>query len=230
MIPCMSQHETTKESRFSLHGLSAAFARLTGTEATEQPPSEIAAALEEMQVPQSAGEVLSPRMIIEGMLFVGNSEGGVLTNREMAASMRNVSPKEVDALIAELNEAYENDGVPYEIVSTGAGYQMQIRAEFDAIRQRFLGRIREAKLTPHAIEVLAIVAYRQPVSAEDVTRLRGTQSRAILNQLVRRSLLSIKRSDEVPQKSTYLTTSRFNQLFQIDSPQDLPRSEDLNDH
>ena len=217
------------QSRFSLHGLSAAFARLTGSGSTEHPAPEIADALEEMEAPPATGEVLSPRMIVEGMLFVGNSEGGAITNRQMAASMRDVSPTEVDELISELNASYEQAGTPYEIVSAAAGYRMQIRERYDAVRQRFNGRVREAKLTPPAIEVLSVVAYRQPLTSEDVTKMRGSGSRVILNQLVRRGLLKIERPSAAPQKPIYRTTLRFNQLFRIDSPLDLPSSEDLDD-
>jgi segregation and condensation protein B len=217
------------QSRFSLHGLSAAFARLTGSGSTEHLAPEIADALEEMEAPPATGEVLSPRMIVEGMLFVGNSEGGAITNRQMAASMRDVSPTEIDELISELNASYEQAGTPYEIVSAAAGYRMQIRERYDAVRQRFHGRVREAKLTPPAIEVLSVVAYRQPLTSEDVTKIRGSGSRVILNQLVRRGLLRIERPSAAPQKPVYRTTLRFNQLFRIDSPLDLPSSEDLDD-
>jgi segregation and condensation protein B len=217
------------QSRFSLHGLSAAFARLTDSGSTEHLAPEIADALEEMEAPPATGEVLSPRMIVEGMLFVGNSEGGAITNRQMAASMRDVSPTEIDELISELNASYEQAGTPYEIVSAAAGYRMQIRERYDAVRQRFHGRVREAKLTPPAIEVLSVVAYRQPLTSEDVTKIRGSGSRVILNQLVRRGLLRIERPSAAPQKPVYRTTLRFNQLFRIDSPLDLPSSEDLDD-
>ena len=217
------------QSRFSLHGLSAAFARLTGSGSTEHLAPEIADALEEMEAPPATGEVLSPRMIVEGMLFVGNSEGGAITNRQMAASMRDVSPTEIDELISELNASYEQAGTPYEIVSAAAGYRMQIRERYDAVRQRFHGRVREAKLTPPAIEVLSVIAYRQPLTSEDVTKIRGSGSRVILNQLVRRGLLRIERPSAAPQKPVYRTTLRFNQLFRIDSPLDLPSSEDLDD-
>ena len=217
------------QSRFSQQGLSAAFARLTGSGSTEHLAPEIADALEEMEAPPATGEVLSPRMIVEGMLFVGNSEGGAITNRQMAASMRDVSPTEIDELISELNASYEQAGTPYEIVSAAAGYRMQIRERYDAVRQRFHGRVREAKLTPPAIEVLSVVAYRQPLTSEDVTKIRGSGSRVILNQLVRRGLLRIERPSAAPQKPVYRTTLRFNQLFRIDSPLDLPSSEDLDD-
>jgi segregation and condensation protein B len=166
---------------------------------------------------------------VEGMLFVGDSEGKSLTNRQIAANIRDVSPQEVDALIEEINLGYREAGTTYEIVSEGAGYRMQIHPEFDSVRQRFLGRVREAKLTPTAIEVLSVVAYRQPVTADQVKELRSAPSGALLSQLVRRGLLCLERSKQAPKIPTYHTTDRFNRLFRIDSPKDLPSSEDLDD-
>jgi segregation and condensation protein B len=223
--------------RFSLHRLSAAFARLTGSGNAEAPPAELANRLgevEDLSEDAALGEAISPRMIVEGMLFVGTADGRPLTNREMAAHVRDVSPKEVDALILELNNQYEEAAAPYHIVSEGPGYQMQIRPQHEAVRRRFGGRVREAKLTPQAIEVLSIIAYRQPVTAEKVGLLRGSRSHAMLNQLVRRGLLCLERPDSAAddnsrQQPTYYTTERFNRLFGIDSPQDLPSSEDLDD-
>ena len=112
--------------RFSLHGLSAAFARLTGTGKAEGAESKIAESLDELEenIPgvSLATEVLSPRMIVEGMLFVGDNEGRTLTNRQIASHIRDVSPSEVDGLIEELNESYREAGATYEIVGEGAGY------------------------------------------------------------------------------------------------------------
>ena len=229
--------------RFSLHRLSAAFARLTGSGQAEPAPPELADSLgelEDLSADLPLGEVISPLMIVEGMLFVGTTGGRPLTNREMASHIRDVSPKEVDALVLELNDRYDAATVPYHIVSEGPGYQMQIRPQHEAVRRRFGGRVREAKLTPQAIEVLSIIAYRQPVTAEEVSQLRGSRSHALLNQLVRRGLLCLERpvglerndggtNDSSRQQPTYYTTDRFNRLFGIDSPQDLPSSEDLDD-
>lgn len=223
--------------RFSLHRLSAAFARLTGNGKTEATPPELADSLgevEDLSADLELGEVISPRMIVEGMLFVGTADGRPLTNREMAAHVRDVSPKEIDALVLELNNQYDTAEAPYHIVSEGPGYQMQIRSKHEAVRRRFGDRVREAKLTPQAIEVLSIIAYRQPVTAEKVSMLRGSRSHALLNQLVRRGLLCLERpdggaDDNSRQQPTYYTTERFNRLFGIDSPQDLPSSEDLDD-
>lgn len=168
-------------------------------------------------------------MIVEGMLFVGHADGRPLTNRSMASHIRDVSPQEVDAIIVELNEVYARDCSSYTIVSDGAGYRMQLRPEHGALRQRLSGRTKQAKLTPQAIEVLSIVAYRQPISADGVSKARGARSDALLSQLIRRGLLRLERSGDASQR-VYCTTSRFNQLLNINSPAELPKSEDLDDN
>jgi len=220
-----------KPGRFSLQNLSAAFARLTGTHEAKPPSTDGAEAFEELQEsPQSvSSEVLSPRMIVEGMLFVGNADGRPLTCREMAAPIRDVSPREVETLIDELNTMYAKSDTAYRIISEGPGYCLALESKFDVVGQRFHGRVREAKLTPRAIEVLSVVAYRQPISAEQVTQLRGGQSHKLLSQLVRRGLLRLERPESSPRKPIYHTTDRFNTLFRIGSPHDLPSSEDLDD-
>jgi segregation and condensation protein B len=218
--------------RFSLHRLSAAFARLTGTaETPEASSAEVSSSIDAVQATSAVSErhILSPRMIVEGMLFVGHADGHPLTNRSMASHIRDVSPQEVDSLIAELNEIYDCSGCCYTIVSEGAGYRMQLRPEHEALRQRLSGRTKQAKLTPQAVEVLAVVAYRQPVSAEDVAKARGSRSDALINQLIRRGLLQLERPNGTT-KPVYRTTDRFNQLLSIKSPADLPQSEDLDDN
>lgn len=220
-----------KAERFSLHNLSAAFARLTSTTDSTSTTTDVAEAVGESQdLQESMGsEVLSPQMIVEGMLFVGNSEGRPLTSREMAAHIRDVSPKEVESLIDELNQLYTQTGSTYHVVSEGKGFRFALDPQFDMVRRRFHGKVRETKLNPTVMEVLSVVAYRQPISAEEVTKLRGNRSHSILNQLVRRGLLRLDRPKKSPRKPTYHTTDRFNSLFRIESPADLPNSADLDD-
>jgi segregation and condensation protein B len=71
------------------------------------------------------------------------------------------------------------------------------------------------------------VAYNQPITSKRVSTLRGHPSGAILAQLVRRRLLQIERPKEKPRTPTYHTTERFLDLFNLDSLQDLPQSQDL---
>ncbi len=217
-------------ARFTLERLSSAFARLMAPPARAAPIDAPQVAVEaDEPLPDDDALPVTPRTIVEGMLFVGNAESRALTSREMAAHIRNVSPEEVDALVVELNDAYRQDGAAYEITSDDAGYCLQLRPDLDSLRTRFGGRVHAARLTPAVLEVLSVVAYRQPVTGDEVSRLRGAQSQAILALLVRRQLVRVERPATAPRKPHYHTTDRFNHLFGLKSPADLPRNEDLDD-
>ena len=170
---------------------------------------------------------LSPRSILEAMLFVGNRQSEPLVIQQASDLMRGVTPEEIPALVEELNCRYQEDGCPYEIVAERGGYRMALRDSFFTVRARLYGRVREARLSQAAIDVLAIVAYRQPLSGDEVGRLRGKPSGHVLAQLVRRQLLRIERSEEKPRRTTYHTTGRFLALFGLESLDDLPQSDEL---
>lgn len=170
---------------------------------------------------------VSPRSILEAMLFVGNRDNAPLSSQRVAGMMRGVRAAEIDDLVNELNQQYEANGCPYRIYSEADGYRLMLREEFSRIRDKFYGRMRQARLSPAAIEVLSTIAYQGPQTSDEVNRLRGTPSGAILSQLVRRQLLRIERDPEAPRTPRYHTTARFLELFGLESLDDLPRSQEI---
>jgi segregation and condensation protein B len=173
---------------------------------------------------------LGPRTILEAMLFVGHPQNEPLASKDVAALMRGVRPAEIDALVRELNRDYQAQGCPYTIVAEGAGYRMTLRDEYARVRDKFLGKARQARLSQAAIEVLAAVAYHQPITSEEVARLRGTACGHVLLQLVRRQLLSLERESGKARRAFYRTTPRFLALFGLASLDELPRSADLEEN
>jgi segregation and condensation protein B len=168
---------------------------------------------------------ITPKSILEAILFVGHPLNEPLTSEKIASLMRGVMPQEIDDLVAELNEAYAAEDRPYTVASVGAGYQLTLREELSGLRDKFYGKIREARLSQSAVDVLAIVAYNQPITHEEIDRIRGRESGAILAQLVRRDLLAIERSAERRGKPVYRTTERFLDLYHLESLDDLPQVE-----
>jgi segregation and condensation protein B len=237
----------------SLHELSEAFARAIGTPAGPPVPAgpEEPATSSAQDAPASEGErsapesptpsppewdqgaddadpcQIGPRSILEAMLFVGNRQSEPLAAQQAADLMRGIQPADIQDLVDELNARYRSAGSPYEIISQGAGYRMVLRPQFNPIRNRFYGRVREVRLSQAAIDVLAIVAYRQPLTADDVSRVRGKPCNHVLVQLVRRQLLRIERTSDKPRKTLYCTTPRFLALFGLESLGDLPQSEEV---
>lgn len=170
---------------------------------------------------------ITPRSILEAMLFVGSPQNEPLSNKQVAALMRGVRPGEVDALVRQLNVDYERRQCPYTIVEEGGGYHLKLRNQFARLRDKFYGKVRQARLSQAAIEVLAAVAYNEPITSEDVNKLRGTASSHVLAHLVRRQLLRLVRGEGGPRRVVYYTTPRFLELFGLKSLADLPRSGEL---
>jgi segregation and condensation protein B len=225
----------------SLDELAAAFAQVMGVEprrpaestaaknaepAAVSADTPVAPAAESPQPVADDACPISPRTIFEAMLFVGNRENRPLSVARAAELMRDVQADEIPPLIDELNRRYAADNCPYEIAGEGDGCRLTLRREHHPLRNRFYGRIREARLSQAAIDVLALVAYQQPIAGEKIGRLRGRPSRHVLAHLVRRGLLRIERPDAKPRTPHYLTTDRFLKLFNLQSLDDLPRSED----
>jgi segregation and condensation protein B len=192
-------------------------------------PAEIEAALESEPLPpvSDAACELSPQSILEAMLFVGHPQNEPLTARQVSSLMRGVLPEEIDELVRELNDQYETESAPYRVASEGAGYRLVLRDEFSTLREQFYGRVKEAKLSQSVIDTLAIVAYHQPVGLKEIDQLRGKPSGGILSQLVRRQLVKVERSPDKPRDIRYRTTSRFLDLFSLESLEDLPHSQEV---
>jgi len=235
--------ELPRAQAISLDELTEAFAQAMGyrpaqgTPEAEAPAPELSpatsreepAACAEPLAPATEEDAcpITPASILEAMLFVGSPHKEPLTAQRAAELMRGVEVGEVPGLVDDLNRRYQQRGCPYEIISEGVGYRLTIRRPFHRLRERFYGKLREARLSQAAIDILALVAYRQPIQAEEISQLRGKPSARLLAQLVRRGLLRVERSGEKPRVTHYATAERFLQLFGLESLDDLPHSEEL---
>lgn len=219
-------------SPFSLQRLSSAFARLMGGPAVETPPPPEGAADDidddDEGVLGESTRSVTPRKIVEAMLFVGKPDGQPLSPREMAAAIRDVEPDHIDELVQQLNALYREQQAALEIASVAGGYRMQLRP--DLHRRRFVlqGRMKAARLSASAVETLSVVAYRQGVAASEVDRLRGSKSRMVLDQLVRRQLLRVERGADA-EGPRYYTTPRFERLLGVRTLEELPRLAEWDD-
>ena len=179
---------------------------------------------DELAAMEDSGPV-TPIGILEAMLFVGDRDGRPLSAAGASDLMRGVEPSEIGVLVSELNRRYETSGSPYFIQGDAGGYCLSLRKPFHPIRERFLGRVREAKLSQAAIDVLAVVAYQQPLTADQVNAMRGKPCNHVLSQMVHRGLLRIERKPGKKRLAQYFTTDRFLQLFSLQKevrPEDAP--------
>ena len=232
----------------SFEDLGAAFARVAAEQndaadvpATDVPAPDVEAA------PEAAGETappeadpagqpagdeeeaeghVSPEAILEGALFVGHPESYGFTAQRLASLMRDVTPDEVVEMIERLNKSYRDNDQALRIVEDDRGYHMTTAPDLDSLRQQFLGKVRETRLSQLAVEVLALVAYQPGITAKTVNDQRGRDCGSVLNQLVRRRLLEVRRQPDGEggkATATYYPTERFLVLFGLDRLEDLPQ-------
>lgn len=225
-----------EDEGLSLEKLSAAFAQMAGrhdpyapvAEPSDSPALELARQAAQDELAGAAVCEVTPRSILEALLFVGHPQNEPVTAERVAGLMRGVRPAEIDELAAELNQHYAANACPYTIRSAGAGYLLELREEFAPVLNRLLGHGRAVRLTSAALEVLSLVAYNEPQTAEEIGNLRGRPSGQHLAQLVRRGLLRVETAQrEGVRVRQYRTTPKFLALFGLESLADLPRGDDL---
>ena len=170
--------------------------------------------------------VPTPEAIVEGALFVGGPDHRPLTAVRIASLMRDVAPEEVVAIIERLNGVYRRDGSALRIESEDGGYRLRIAADLNDVRRSMGGKVREFRLNQPSIEVLSLVAYQPGISAAEVDDRRGRESGPVLNQMVRRGLLSLERVTPEGggrKVNHYYPTERFLDVFGLESLADLPQ-------
>jgi segregation and condensation protein B len=163
-----------------------------------------------------------PRLL-EALLFVG---GPPLTAARACEVVRGLTPEQFQQTLDELNRVYRRQGRPYLIRKQDQGHVLALRPRFAGVQQKLAGSVREARLSPQAIDVLALVAYRQPVTKPEVDSLRGGESGSLLRQLVRHGLVAVQRTPG-EKEVAYSTTARFLELFHLRSLDDLPQTQEL---
>ncbi|MFM8434919.1 MAG: SMC-Scp complex subunit ScpB [Planctomycetia bacterium] len=165
---------------------------------------------------------VNPRSILEALLFVGQPGGEPLTSRKVASLMRGVRPQEVDDLVADLTRCYAANNCPYEIVSQGAGWVMRLKPEFARFGQVLETRARMVRLDGEALDVLAVVAWNQPVARDRLVELGCDAAPTTLRMLVRRGLLELVPGGKKDAEPSYRTTRKFLDVFRLESLADLP--------
>jgi segregation and condensation protein B len=166
-----------------------------------------------------------PARIVEALLFVG---GPPLSAERASEIVRNLGAEQLRQIVDTLNRDYRKQHRPYAIHVSDEGYTLRLKPVFRGIREKLAGSPREARLTSAARDVLALVAYRQPIAKSEIDSQRGTDSRSQLQQLVRLGLVAVVHQPELGTKeSAYVTTARFLEMVGLNSLDDLPRTGDL---
>jgi len=131
--------------------------------------------------------------------------------------------------IARLQEEYEAKHHGIRLMEVAEGYQFRTKATYSKIVSNMF-KVNSIQLSPTALEVLAIIAYKQPVSKNSVESIRGVDSSHIVRQLMDKRLVKMAgRSEEMGRPSLYGTTPEFLEIFNLNSIDDLPSESELSE-
>ncbi|MBI5838293.1 MAG: SMC-Scp complex subunit ScpB [Candidatus Eisenbacteria bacterium] len=162
---------------------------------------------------------------LEALLFAAPQP---LTLEALAEALAPLAAPEVGGLLEQLRAELEGAGRGVTLVQVAGGWQIVSRPEYAPYVQRMLRGRRKARLSRAALETLAIVAYRQPVTKADIEGIRGVDSSGVLAHLLERNLVGIRgRAHTVGRPLLYGTTQEFLVYFGINDLTDLPKPEEL---
>jgi segregation and condensation protein B len=144
------------------------------------------------------------------------------------ASMAQVDDEAVIAAIVELNRGYEKQSRSFAIMERAKGWKIYTRPEFAGFVRRLFPGQKPRKMSPPAMETLAIIAYRQPVTKAAIEAVRGVSCDGMLQKLLDLELVKIGGRASLPGRPLlYETTDYFFEHFGIKSVDELPNSEEL---
>lgn len=166
------------------------------------------------------------RRILEALLFASDE---LLTPAKLKILMPGAPDvRALRKMVGEINEQLTQEGHPFEIVEAGGGYRFRTVPFYHPWVKKLYKERTAKKLSLQALECLAIIAYRQPISKAEVEAIRGVLSDGAMKTLLERKLVDIwGRSEKPGRPLLYGTTNDFLRYFGINKLSDLPRIEEF---
>ncbi len=171
------------------------------------------------------------KAIVESVIFASEEEIGSRQIKEIIdSSGLRISVAEIEETVKDLNDEYRKEGRAFEIMSVAGGFSYATRKDYS----RFVGKLYEEKqrkkLSQSAIETLSIIAYKQPITRNEIEFVRGVNVDYIVNSLLERDLITIHgRADSPGRPILYGTTKNFLKVLGLNSLEDLPKLKEINE-
>jgi len=162
---------------------------------------------------------------LEAALFLAREP---LSTRRLAKLARLTDGTRARVLVRDLKRLHEEGGSAFRVEQLAGGFRLLTRAALGPWVRRLLGTPPENRLSAAALETLAIVAYRQPVTRAEIEAIRGVGCEDMLRQLMERDFIAIGgRTEDLGRPNVYVTSRRFLEAFGLARIEDLPPVEPL---
>ncbi len=188
---------------------------------------ELESQLDDQSKQSSSGDFTADSLrILEALLFA--SDELLSADRIKAILPDNPDARKIRKMVEKINVQLQKERHPFEVVEIGGGYQFRTIAYFHPwVRQIFKEKAAK-KLSMQALECLAIIAYKQPVSKAEIEAIRGVVSDGAMKTLLEKKLVTISGRSEKPGRPLqYSTTQEFLKYFGLNKIEDLPRIEEF---
>jgi segregation and condensation protein B len=164
--------------------------------------------------------------IVESLLFISD---GPLTIDRLCAILEEYDRRDIRSALDNLMDAYAGDGRGIALAEVAGGFQFRSRPEnADYIRRLIRGKT--FKFSRSALETLAMIAYRQPITRTEVEYLRGVDSGGVLKTLLEKKMVRILGKKDIPGKPLiYGTTREFLEVFNLPDLASLPTLKDIHE-
>jgi segregation and condensation protein B len=181
--------------------------------------------------PRAIGDLIPH---IEALIFASdkpltNSELAELLNQAFGFMEDKVEQEQVDAAIEGIVEKYNTEFYPFEVRQSGGGWQFLTKKDFHKTVAQLNGEKFLKRLSAAALETLAIIAYKQPITKGEIESIRGVSSDYSVQKLLEKELIVISgRNEKMPgHPLVYVTSKSFMDYFGINSPEDLPKIKEV---
>ena len=172
------------------------------------------------------GNELDKEAIVEGLLYVVGEEGLKIEN---IAAVMDISTEDVKALLTNIESKYRFDQFGIELVNYGGSYRFVTKKAIYPYVQKLLHNEKSASLSSAALETLAIIAYKQPITRVEIEELRGVGCDMMLRKLQARELIKeAGRSDAPGKPILYEVTEEFLNSFGLETIGMLPDLPEFN--
>ena len=160
------------------------------------------------------------KAVLEGILFIVGDEGTTL--KEMS-SILDISEEEVKNLLLELKKDYEDESRGLRISYLGNAFKLTTKEEHKEFYEQLVTDTKTTNLSNAALEVLAVIAYNEPITRIKIDEIRGVNSSQIVRRLLARGFIKIcGKEDTIGKPNLYKTTNEFLDYFGLSSKDDLP--------
>lgn len=171
------------------------------------------------------------RNIIEALIFASDEELSLEQIKNLLYLCNiSVSLKEIEECINKINEEYKKNGNAFEIIKIAGGYQFATKKEYGEFISKMRIESQRKKLSQSALETLAIIAYKQPITRSEIEFIRGVNVDYIVNSLLEKDLIMIKgRANSPGRPIIYGTTDNFLKILGLNSLEELPKLKEINE-